>query len=158
VKARLLAALRARCSRDPHRCREDGRAIVEFVFLGVLLLLPLTYLVLTAARIQAASFSVSLAGREAARAFVTGGSDEDAHARAQAAAQIAFTDFGFTEGAALTLSCDGSPCLRADGVVTSTATITVQLPLIPDFVAGHVPAAVTLSSTSVATVDRFVAR
>jgi hypothetical protein len=32
---------------------DEGRAIVEFVFLGVLLLLPLVYLVLTAARLQA---------------------------------------------------------------------------------------------------------
>ena len=39
---------------------DEGRAIVEFIFLGVLLLLPLVYLVLTAARLQAASFSASL--------------------------------------------------------------------------------------------------
>jgi hypothetical protein len=42
--------------------------------------------------------------------------------------------------------------------VTSTATIVVQLPLIPDFVSDHVPASVTISSTHVASVDRFVAR
>ena len=30
---------------------EEGRAVVEFVFLGILLLLPLTYLVLTLARV-----------------------------------------------------------------------------------------------------------
>jgi hypothetical protein len=56
------------------------------------------------------------------------------------------------------VACDGSPCLRPDGVVTSTATIVVQLPLIPDFVAQRVPASVTISSTHVASVDRFVAR
>ena len=39
------------------RRRDEGRAIVEFIFLGMLLLLPLVYLVLTAARLQAASFS-----------------------------------------------------------------------------------------------------
>jgi hypothetical protein len=137
---------------------DEGRAIVEFIFLGVLLLLPLVYLVLTAARLQAASFSASLAGREAGRAFVTGSSDGEGLARAQSAASLAFEDFAFTEGATLELACDGSPCLRPDGVVTSTATIVVQLPLIPDFVAQHVPAAVTISSTHVASVDRFVAR
>ena len=137
---------------------DEGRAIVEFIFLGVLLLLPLVYLVLTAARLQAASFSASLAGREAGRAFVTGSSDGEALARAQSAASLAFEDFAFTEGATLGLACDGSPCLRPDGVVTSTATIVVQLPLIPDFVAQHVPAAVTISSTHVSSVDRFVAR
>ena len=142
----------------PRGWNDDGRAIIEFIFLGVLLLLPLVYLVLTVARLQAASFSASLAGREAGRAFVTAASDGDGAARAQAAASLAFEDFAFSDGASLTISCDGSPCLRPEGAVTSTATIVVQLPLIPDFVADHVPASVTISSIHVASVDRFVAR
>ena len=137
---------------------DEGRAIVEFIFLGVLLLLPLVYLVLTAARLQAASFSASLAGRESGRAFVTASSDAEAQTRAQSAAELAFEDFAFTDGASLAVSCDGSPCLRPEGVVTSTATIVVQLPLIPDLIADHLPASVTISSTHVASVDRFVAR
>ena len=137
---------------------EAGRAILEFIFLGLLLLLPLTYLVLTAARLQAGSFSASLAGREAGRAFVTARSDDDGYARAGAAAQLAFTDFSFEDAAAVSVQCDGSPCLRPDGTVTSTATIEVRLPLVPDFIASHVPASVTISSVHVASVDRFVAR
>lgn len=138
--------------------RDEGRAIVEFVFLGVLLLLPLTYLVLTLARIQAAAFSSSLAVREAGRAFVTGADDDDGRARAHAAADLAFGDFAFDRGAALRLSCDGSPCLRSHGVVTATGTIEVELPLIPDFIADRLPSSVTISSTHVAVVDTYVAR
>ena len=89
---------------------------------------------------------------------MTGASDGEALGRARSAASLAFEDFAFTEGAALAVACDGSPCLRPEGVVTSTATIVVQLPLIPDFVTDHVPASVTISSTHVASVDRFVAR
>lgn len=137
---------------------DEGRAILEFIFLGLLLLLPLTYLVLTAARLQAASFSASLAGREAGRAFVTARSDDDGLARARAAAALAFSDFSFDEGATVGVTCDGSPCLRPDGSVTSTATIEVRLPLVPDFIAARVPASVTITSTHVASVDRFVAR
>lgn len=137
---------------------EQGRAILEFIFLGILLLLPLTYLVLTAARLQAASFSASLAGREAGRAFVTAPSDEQGYTRARAAASLAFSDFAFDDDAEVRVSCDGSPCLRPDGSVTTTATIAVQLPLVPDVIAAHVPASVTISSTHVAAVDRFVAR
>jgi hypothetical protein len=155
---RRLRAIHASSTIRRSRGRDEGRAIVEFIFLGVLLLLPLVYLVLTAARLQAASFSASLAGREAGRAFVTGVSDAEALARAQSAASLAFEDFAFTEGATLGVTCDGSPCLRPEGAVTSTATIVVQLPLIPDFIADHVPASVTISSTHVASVDRFVAR
>ena len=138
--------------------RDEGRAILEFIFLGILLLIPLTYLVLTAARLQAASFSASLAGREAGRAFVTAPSDSEGYSRARAAAALAFADFAFDSHARVSVSCDGTPCLRPDGSVTSTASIEVQLPLVPDFIAAHVPASVTISSTHVASVDRFVAR
>ena len=140
------------------RRADEGRAILEFVFLGVLLLLPLTYLVMTVARIQAASFSASLAGREAGRAFVTAGSDEEGWARARAAAALAFADFDFESEGRVTVTCDRSPCLRPQGSVTSTATILVRLPLVPDIVADRVPSTVTVSSTSVTSVDRFVAR
>jgi hypothetical protein len=154
-----VTTLLRRLVRSRNACHtEQGRAIVEFVFLGILLLIPLTYLVLTAARIQAAAFSASLAGREAGRAFVTGADDADAEQRARVAARIAFEDFAFPRGATLALSCDGSPCLRPDGTVTSTATIEVELPLVPDFIAERVPASVTITSSHVASVDRFVAR
>ena len=145
-------------SRSTEPRRDEGRAIVEFVFLGVLLLLPLTYLVLTLARIQAAAFSSSLAVREAGRAFVTAADDGEGHARAHAAAGLAFADFAFDRGSTLRVTCDGSPCLRPDGVVTATATIEVELPLIPDFIADRLPSSVTISSTHVAVVDTYVAR
>lgn len=138
--------------------RDEGRAIIEFIFLGIGLLLPLLYLVLTAARLQAGAFSASLAGREAGRAFVTGATDEDAAARARAAASLAFQDFAFDDGTRLEVRCDGTPCLRADGQVTTTASISVELPLVPDFIADRVPSSVTVSSTHVSTVDTYVAR
>jgi hypothetical protein len=139
--------------------RDEGRAVVEFIFLGILLLLPLLYLVLTAARIQAAAFSASLAGREAGRAFITAATEEDASARARAAAGLAFDDFGFEPGeAGVEIACDGTPCLRPEGRVTTRALIEVRLPLVPDFIAEHVPSSVSISSSHVATVDRFVAR
>lgn len=132
--------------------------MVEFVFLGILLLLPLTYLVLTLARIQAATFSASLAAREAGRAFVTATDDGAAQARARAAADLAFEDFAFGDDARLTVVCDGSPCLRPDGAVTATALIEVALPLIPDFIASSVPSSVSIASTHVAVVDTYVSR
>jgi hypothetical protein len=36
--------------------------------------------------------------------------------------------------------------------------IEVPLPLVPDFIADHVPSSVSVSSTHVSSVDRFVAR
>jgi hypothetical protein len=127
--------------------------VIEFVFLTIVVLVPLIYLVLTVARVQAGTYAVAQAAREAGRAYVTAESGDDAAARARAAADIAFADFGFT--GSLELGCDGSPCLRPEGRVTTRATVAVPLPLVPDFARAVVPLELPVSSTSVSTVDRF---
>ena len=135
---------------------ERGSAVVEFVFLEVLLLVPLVYLVLTLARVQAGAFAVATAAREAGRAYVTAATEASAQARADAAARIAFEDQGFLppEGR-VTLTCDGTPCLRPEGRVEVVGTLRVALPLIPTFAGTVVPLEVTLSASHVAVVDRF---
>ena len=132
---------------------ERGSAVVEFTFLTIVVLVPLIYLVLTVARIQAGTYAVAQAAREAGRAYVTAEADDNPAGRAQAAALIAFDDFGFT--GELAVDCDGSPCLRPEGRVTTRATVEVPLPLVPDFARAVVPLVVPVSSTSVSTVDRF---
>jgi Flp pilus assembly protein TadG len=134
---------------------ESGSAVVEFVVLAVLMLVPLIYLVMTMARVQAGSYAVSQAAREAGRAFVSADSGEAAGARAQAAARIAFLDHSFEEEGRLTVACDGSPCLRPDGRVEMTASVRVPLPLVPSFVRDVVPLSIPVSASHLSTVDRF---
>lgn len=138
------------------RARSDeGSAIIEFLFLGVLMLVPLIYLVLTLARIQAGSYAVTTAAREAGRAFVTAQSGQDAGARARAAADIAFGDQGFDGVGTLEVSCSTSPCLTPDARVETTARVTVPLPLIPGFARDVVPLEIPLTASHLSTVDRF---
>jgi hypothetical protein len=134
---------------------ESGSAVVEFVVLAVLMLVPLIYLVMTMARLQAGSYAVSQAAREAGRAFVTADSGEVAGARAAAAAHVAFLDHAFEEEGRLRLECDGSPCLRPDGRVETTASVRVPLPLVPAFVRDVVPLSIPVSASHLSTVDRF---
>ncbi len=134
---------------------EGGSAVVEFVVLGVLLLIPLVYLVLTLARVQAGSYAVSQAAREAGRAFVTAETDGNATARAQAAARLAFADHAFEDSGRVTIACDATPCLRPDGRVVTAATVRVPLPLVPSFVRHVIPMAVPVSASHLSTVDRF---
>lgn len=146
-----MTTLQARLRR--WQADEQGSAVVEFVFLTIVVLIPLIYLVLTVGRIQAGTYAVTQAAREAGRAFVTAEDPGLAPARAQAAADIAFADFGFT--GRLGLDCDGSPCLRPEGRITTRAEVSVPLPLVPDFARAVVPLELPVSATSVATVDRF---
>ncbi len=138
-----------------HARQERGSAVVEFVVLGVLLLVPLVYLVLVLARVQSGAFAVSQAAREAGRAFVTASTDEEAAPRAEAAARISFEDHDFADTGRLTVACASDPCLGPDARVRTTATVSVPLPLVPAFVRGSVPLSVPVSATHVATVDRF---
>ena len=134
---------------------ERGTAVVEFVVLAVLLLIPLIYLVMVMARLQAGSYAVSQAAREAGRAFVTAESGDAAGARAEAAARIAFLDHSFEDVGLLAVACDGIPCLRPDGRVETTATVRVPLPLVPAFVRDVVALSVPVSASHLSTVDRF---
>jgi hypothetical protein len=138
--------------------RDSGRAIVEFLVVGLLLLVPVVYFVITLSRVQAAAFAVSTASREAGRAFTTADDEERAYARAQAAARLSFEDFDFGPDGSIDLRCDGSPCLRPEGRVEAVATVNLRLPLVPDILRGALPAALPVSATHVATVDRFRGR
>jgi Flp pilus assembly protein TadG len=140
----------------PARVRDErGSAVVEFVVLAVLMLIPLVYLVMTLARLQAGSYAVSQAAREAGRAYVTADAGEDAPRRASAAARIAFLDHSFEAEGRLTIACDGTPCLRPDGRVEATATVRVPLPLVPAFVREVVPMSLPVTASHLSTVDRF---
>jgi Flp pilus assembly protein TadG len=147
--------LRARRAAGRVTRHEDGSAIVEFVFLAVLLMVPLIYLVMMMGRLQAGAYAATTAAREAGRAYVTADQEQAGGARADAAARIAFEDQGFGGNGSLRLSCDGSPCLRPEGRVETTTTVTVPLPLIPAFARSVIPLEVPVSASHVSTVDRF---
>jgi len=134
---------------------EEGSAIVEFVFLGVLLLVPLVYLTMAVARIQAGSYAVTTAAREAGRAFVTAEAGEDAAARARAASEVAFRDQGFVDMGALEIACSASPCLSPDARVETTTRVTVPLPLVPELARDVVPLEIPLTASHLSVVDRF---
>ena len=61
---------------------DGGSASLEFVTAGMILLLPLVYLVLTMASIQAGALAVEGAARQAVRVFVQAGSTRQAEAEA----------------------------------------------------------------------------
>lgn len=115
------------------RARDDrGSAVLEFIVVGVLILIPMAYLVLSVMRVQAAVFASTQAVREAGRAFVTADSVPRAQVRAVTAARIAFVDQGFTlPGDALTVRCRPTACLTPGGAVDVEARWSVPLPWLP---------------------------
>ncbi len=148
--------------RPSRRCRsragDRGSASLEFVTAGVLLLVPLVYLILAMAAIQGGALSVEGASRQAARVFVQAGSAQDAAARANTAVDFALQDFGVdARRATVTITCRPKPsaCLTRRGFVTVTVTASVPLPLVPSGLAVTTPLAVPMSATATEQVSRF---
>jgi Flp pilus assembly protein TadG len=89
---------------------EGGSALIEFVGLSVLLLLPLLYLLLSVFSVQRAAFAVTQAAREAGRAYATAPSSAAARTRATYAAQLALTSQGVHEAVSVRYAAAGSGC------------------------------------------------
>lgn len=91
--------------------REEGSAIIEFVFAAVLMMVPIVYLVVTVAVVQRAQLAVTNAARDAGRAFATSDTVEQGLARARAAAAIAFTDAHYDDEPEVRfVAADASSC------------------------------------------------
>lgn len=154
---RLAARVRSRVGQLRGADAQAGSAIVEFVVLAVVMLVPLFYLVMVLARLQAGAYAVSAASREAGRAYVTAQLSVQARPRADSAAGLALADQGFEYEIPVEIGCDGdgSPCLRPERRIRVTATVWVPMPLVPEFFSGIVPMRIPVSATHIATVDRF---
>ncbi len=71
---------------------DDGRAMIEVIFLAVLMLIPTVYILASVMRIQAATFAVTQGARDAARVMDSAPTVADGVARAEEIAQLALTD------------------------------------------------------------------
>ncbi len=114
------------------RRRDGGAATVEFVWLTVLLLVPLVYVLLSVFEAQRAALAVSSASQAAGRAFVRAPDVVTAQARADQAVQVALADHGVT-GAVVDIVClpDPTDCLQPGSSVRVVVSVDQPLPLLP---------------------------
>jgi hypothetical protein len=141
-----------------HAVDDAGNAVVEFLGVTLLLLVPIVYLIVVLGRLQAATFAVEGAAREAGRAFTTAAGPDDGARRAVEAVRLALADQQFGEiraADALALECSADPCLAPGSSVLVRVSIDVDLPGVPAFVRSVVPLRVPVRAVHVAPVDRF---
>jgi hypothetical protein len=139
-------------------CRDDGSAALEFLTAGMLLLIPLVYLVLAMAQLQGGALAVEGASRQAARVFVQSPAQGEGQAKAKTAVDFALSDFGFESSRrVVTIACrpDPTACLTRRGFVTITVTVAVPLPLVPNILNLKTPLSIPMSATSTEQVSRF---
>lgn len=152
----MRCAMARACARQPLRrwreatADEHGSAIVEFIFAATILLIPMIYLVLAAAALEGGSYAVVSAADQAAKVFAVAENPAQARSNAQAAADRAIANFGFS-GSNTTISCN-SECLSPGSVVTVTVSLDVPLPFVSDYISAS---AFTVDATAAQRVDRF---
>ena len=123
-----------RCPR-PRARRDDGSAVVELVWLAILLLVPVLWIVLSLFEVQRGAFGVTTAARSAARAFALAPDDSSGRSAAQAAARQALVDQGVDDVPVdVAISCTPYPtqCHSGTSVITVVVASRVVLPLMPD--------------------------
>jgi len=134
--------------------RDAGNAIIEFVFVAVMIMIPSVYFVTAVASVGRSRQGVTQAAREAGRAFATAESTSDGVSRAQVAVRLALSDVGLPDDAELRFVPVGSACqatqitpILAPGAVFAVCVIrNALLPGVPTLVAGH----------GITTIGRFV--
>ena len=136
---------------------EQGSASLEFITAGLILLVPLVYLVLVMSVVQGGAFAVEGAARQAARVYVQAPSPVEAEARAERAVLVGLADYGIEESAAeVAIGCAGGPvCLTRRSVVTVTVRVQLALPFVPAALTQSHGGSIQLESAATQTVSRF---
>ena len=140
---------------------ERGSALVEFTFIAIVVFVPLVYIVAGFSAVQRGVFASTAAAREAGRAMGTAPDPVTGAARAEAAARLAVADQSVqatdvvVDYAPVGAGCDGAgsyrPALTPGEEFTVCVTVTVRVPLLPDFIDAN-----TATGQFVVERDRYV--
>jgi len=157
-----LRLLRSRRAQEARSLMADdseaGSAALEFITAGMILLVPLVYLVVAMSALQGGSLAVEGAARQAARVYVGSPDEATANERAARAVHFALMDYGLDpDAAAVVIDCTAPAggCLTRQSAVTVTVRIRVTLPLVPDLLALPRAASIPLEATATRVVSRF---
>jgi Flp pilus assembly protein TadG len=124
---------------------DAGTAIIEFVFLAVVVMVPLVYLIAAVATVQRNTLAVTQAARDAGRAFATSDSATEARRRVAAAVRLALADQGLPDDALVRFVAPGASCGDAPVVpsllpgaeFTVCVSRRVSLPAVPSVLTGE---------------------
>jgi Flp pilus assembly protein TadG len=139
---------------------ERGSALVEFVFIALVVFVPLIYIVAGFSAVQRGVFASTAAAREAGRAMATAPDPATGQDRALRAAQLAVedqsvdaTDVRLTYAAA-GADCEAggyTPMLTPGEEFSVCVTVTVRIPMLPEFIDAN-----TATGQFVVERDRYV--
>ncbi len=134
---------------------DDGSAAVEFILVGVILLVPLFYLVLVLGQIQGHALGVESGARHLARTIASAHDAAEAAARADLVRAAIVEEYGLRE-AVVEVTCipAGDACPRAGALLQVVVRADAALPFVPPVLGLDRAARVPVEATSVQRVSR----
>ena len=143
-------------ARDAERDSERGSAALEFILVGLLMLVPLVYLIVSLGLIQEQSLGAEAAARHVARAMSTATGADDARQRADRVLASIAQQYGLDDvDIAVECSPSGSACPAAGATLAVTVATRVTLPLVPPVLGLDQLAAIPVEATAAHKVSRF---
>ncbi|MDQ0729014.1 TadE family protein [Microbacterium sp. W4I20] len=136
---------------------DDGSAALEFITVGVILLVPLIYLVIALGTIQEQTLGAEAAARHTARAIAMASDVDTAAARGEAVLDGIIDEYGLDPDAVdLSLSCTpaGVECPSAGATLIVTVIARVRMPLVPPVLGLDRAASVEVQATAAQKVSR----
>ena len=140
---------------------ERGSALVEFVFIALVVFVPLIYIVAGFSAVQRGVFASTAAAREAGRAIGTAPDLASGLAQAERAAQLALEDQSVdATDVRLTYIAGGASCETGAGYTPTLTpgeefsvcvTVTVRIPFLPEFLDAN-----TATGQFVVERDRYI--
>lgn len=136
---------------------DRGSAVVEFLGVSLLMLVPVVYLILTLGQIQAASFAAEGAAREAGRLIAQAETYEEGLTAAHLAVELAFADQGVEVSGSqvLQVTCQADPCLSPGAYVYLSVRSSVDLPGVPAFATGVLPAVTQVQADAMTAIPLY---
>ena len=137
------------------RSTDSGSASLEFATLGLMLMVPLVYLVLTLGQIQAAAFATEGAARLAAREWVRTSDSGTPDDQAAHNIALALADFGVHMDESHWERECSADCRAPGSLVTIRVTTNVHLPLVPPVLDIDARAVIPISGSASQVVPRY---
>ncbi|WP_405375659.1 MULTISPECIES: TadE family protein [unclassified Microbacterium] len=137
---------------------DEGSAALEFIVAGVVLLVPIVYLIVTLGLVQAGALGVDAAARHVARSVAASEDAADADERSARVIASIIDEYDLDpESVEVSVSCAGpaEECPDAGRTLRVTVSARVPLPLVPPVLGLDETARVTVESTSVQKVSRY---
>lgn len=137
---------------------DTGSASLEFIVVGVVLLVPIVYLVIAFGAVQSRALGIEAAARHVARAIATAPDERVADERATRVLTAVAAEYGLDADALeLTVACvpAGARCPEAGATLTVGVSSSVTLPLAPPLFGLDRLAAIPVEAASVQKASRL---